>query len=407
MDPSVDTYHREQFEAVSKVEILDDFTLRITYSKIFAPAFSSWSIPIIPRHVYKNKNLNTTPYNNQPIGTGPFRFVQWSPQSQIVFEANDAYYNGRPYLDMIISKVMPDASMSFVSLLRGDVDSMPLIPDQYVKQASNEKFTSQYTVIRKPSRSVCAMMLNMNDEILSDLRVRKALTHGLDREQILREVLHGFGSTITGPHPPNYWSYNNDLKPYEYSPEKAGELLDQAGWTMGDSGYREKQGKELKFECLFEASSKLGMLTSAILTDCWKKIGVKTKITFIEWGVICSLADKRDFRIMFMGVGHSYDPDYYNGWHSSMIYDPKRTGTGSNHCAFSHPEVDELLEKGRSTLDISERKACYQRIHEILYQQCPKIWLFNYDHITAVSKRFRNTDQRLEHWCVPLELRKY
>ncbi|HDD52543.1 MAG TPA: peptide-binding protein, partial [Thermosulfidibacter takaii] len=136
-DPRVATPYSGDYLEVERAEVVDDYTFRVYYKRPFAPALSSWTMGIIPEHLLKGEDLNTTRYNRHPVGTGPYKLVEWITGQKLVLEANPGYFEGRPCIDRIIYRIIPDPSTMFMELKAGNLDYMGLTPFQYKRQTNS------------------------------------------------------------------------------------------------------------------------------------------------------------------------------------------------------------------------------------------------------------------------------
>ncbi len=412
IDPKTPTAYKEDFLQVKKAEVLDKYTFRVTYKKPFAPALSSWgNLPILPEHLLKGKDITKVDFGRNPIGMGPFIFEKWEPGQRIVLKANPEYFEGRPYIDYYIYRIIPDQATMFMELRAGGVDLMGLTPIQYRRQTSTEFFKKNFQKFRYPVFAYTYLGFNLKHPFFKDIRVRKAIAYAIDKKEIIDVVLFGLGSVATGPYVPNTWPYNPNVKRYEYNPAKARQLLQEAGWrdTDGD-GWLDKDGKRFEFTIITNMGNSLRERTATIIQWRLKQIGIKVNIRLIEWSAfINEFIDKRRFEAVILGWSIGFDPDQYDIWHSS------KTGEKEfNFISYKNPEVDRLLEEGRRTFDIEKRKKAYFRIQEILAEEVPYVFLYVPDALPIVHKRFKGIrptpigiSYNLHKWYVPRSLQRH
>ncbi|NOX21160.1 MAG: peptide-binding protein [Nitrospirae bacterium] len=412
IDPKTPTAYKEDFLQVKKAEVLDKYTFRVTYKKPFAPALSSWgNLPILPEHLLIGKDITKVDFGRNPIGMGPFIFEKWEPGQRIVLKANPEYFEGRPYIDYYIYRIIPDQATMFMELRAGGVDLMGLTPIQYRRQTSTEFFKKNFQKFRYPVFAYTYLGFNLKHPFFKDIRVRKAIAYAIDKKEIIDVVLFGLGSVATGPYVPNTWPYNPNVKRYEYNPAKARQLLQEAGWrdTDGD-GWLDKDGKRFEFTIITNMGNSLRERTATIIQWRLKQIGIKVNIRLIEWSAfINEFIDKRRFEAVILGWSIGFDPDQYDIWHSS------KTGEKEfNFISYKNPEVDRLLEEGRRTFDIEKRKKAYFRIQEILAEEVPYVFLYVPDALPIVHKRFKGIrptpigiSYNLHKWYVPRSLQRH
>ncbi len=385
IDPMVKTPYSGDFEKIKTMEIVDDYTIRITYQEPFSPALASWGMNIMPKHLLETEDLNSTSFSRRPVGTGPYKFTEWKTQELIVLDANHEYFEGRPYIDRYIFRVIPDPATMFLELQNSGVDYMGLTSLQFVRQTASAFFKKYYQKFRYQGFSFTYLGYNLNDPKFGDVRVRQAINYAVDKKEIIDGVLLGVGIECTGPFAPRSWAYNNQVEPVEYSFKKAQKLLAEAGWNLNREGWLQKDNKIFEFTIISNQGNEERKRAAEIIQKRLKKIGMKVKIKIIEWSAfINEFINKRKFETVLLGWSLSFDPDIYDIWHSS------KTKEGEfNFVGYKNKEVDALLEKGRRQFDQNKRKEIYNRIHEIIYAEQPYLFLYTPDSLPILSSRFK------------------
>jgi len=412
IDEKTPTAYQEDFLQVKKAEVLDAYTFRVTYEKPFAPALTSWgNLVVLPRHILEGKDITKTDFGRNPIGLGRYKLKKWISGQEVILSSNRDYFEGRPYINGYIYRVIPDPATMFLELKAGGIDMMGLSPIQYTKQTDNEFFRNSFQKFRYPVFSYTYLGFNLKHPWFKDKRVRQAIAHAIDKKEIIDVVLFGLGSPSTGPFVPDTWPYNPHVKKYDFNPEKAKQLLKEAGWedTDGD-GILDKDGNKFEFTIRTNMGNKLREKTATIIQWRLSNIGIKVGIEVIEWSAfINEFIDKRRFEAVMLGWGIGIDPDQYDIWHSSKTREKE-----FNFVSYNNPEVDELLEKGRRTFNIEERKKAYFKIQEILADDLPYIFLYVPDATPIVQARFKGIkpspigiSYNLREWFVPKKLQKH
>jgi peptide/nickel transport system substrate-binding protein len=410
-DPETRTPYSSKYDRVKSFTATDKYTVVVEYDKPFSPALSSWGMGIIPEHIFKDTDVNTNPYNRKPIGTGPYKFVSWKSDDRILLTANDEYYEGKPGINKIVFKIVPDLAVQFMELKKGTIDWMSPSPDQWIDETGKEEFIEEYNRYRYPSFSYAYMGYNLNSELFKDVRVRRAINLAVDKQKIIDAVLQGLGSVANGPYPPTSWAYNPKIKDAGYDLQKAKELLKSAGWVLNkEKGILMKDGKAFSFTLMTNQGNSTRKLTSEIIQAQLKEIGIDVKVRLQEWSsFIHQYIDKRQFDAIVIGWSLSVDPDNYSTWHSSQQKEGQY-----NFVSYTNKEVDRLLEQGRTEFDIKKRKKIYKKIHEILNREQPYLFLYFADSKHVIHNRFKNIKMEkagISHnfikWQVPDELRKY
>ncbi len=380
MDEKTNTVRRSDYELVKKAEIVDPYTFRVTYSQPFSPGLSTWGMGILPKHLLENQDINTTPFNRKPVGTGPFRFREWVTDEKIVVEANQKYFQGRPHLDRIIYRIIPDPSLTEMELLTRGIDYYGVYPFEF-RRMKEVPFLNVYS---QPSLGYTYIGYNLKNPLFQDKRVRQAFTYAINRAEIVQYVLYGLGAVANGPFPPQFWYSNPHVKPFPYDPAKARQLLAEAGWkdTNGD-GILEKDGKPLSFKLITNSGNETRRDVGVLVQRALKEIGIDVKFEFYEWSVFLkNFINVKAFDACILGWSLSPDPDAYQIWHSSQIE------KGFNFVSYRNPEVDRLWEEGRREYDVEKRKQVYWRINELMAEDQPYTFLYVPLGIAALQKKF-------------------
>jgi len=386
IDPKTPTAYAEDFKQVKSLTTPDDHTVVVTYDKPFAPALASWGTNILPAHLLEGQDITKSPLARKPVGTGPYRFKEWVAGQKIVLEYNPDYFEGRPYIDRYIYRIIPDTSTMYMELKAGAVDTMTLTPVQYARQTVSERFTSRFNKYRYPSSGYVYLGYNLRHPLFGDKRIRQAITAAVNKDELIHGVLFGLGQRAVGPIVPGRWAYNPAVKEIGYDPRHAAELLAQAGWTKKNAdGILTKDGKPFQFTILTNQGNQQRLLTAQIVQQRLKQIGIDVRIRVVEWATFLKeFVDKGNFEVILLGWNTSQDPDMYDVWHSS------KTNPGElNFIGYKNPEVDRLLVEGRGTFDLEKRKRAYFRIQEILADELPYTFLYVPDSLPTVSARIR------------------
>jgi len=389
IDPKTPTAYAGDFLKVQKAEIIDPHTFRVTYDRPFAPALISWGSAILPRHLLEETDITQSPLTRHPVGTGPYMFKEWVTGQKIVLASNPDYFEGRPCIDGYIMRIIPDMATMFLELRAQGIDQMGLTPLQYTRQTETNLFRKNYRKYRYLSFGYSYLGYNLENPLFADKRVRQAVAYAINKEEIIDGVLLGLGKVATGPFKPGTWPYNPDIKRYSYDPDKAKQLLGEAGWYDSDGdGMLDRDGVPFEFEIITNQGNELRAKCAEIIQERLADIGITVKIRIIEWAAfINEFINKKKFDATILGWNITLDPDLYDVWHST------KTRPGElNFVSFKNDEVDSLLEKGRSTFDQEERKKCYYRIHEILAEEQPYTFLYVPDALPIISARFRGIE---------------
>ncbi|MFA5356932.1 MAG: peptide-binding protein, partial [Candidatus Omnitrophota bacterium] len=411
IDPGVRTPYSGDFERVSSLKVIDKYTVKVTYKEPFAPGLSSWGMPIIPKHLLKDQDLNDTPFSRNPVGTGPYKFKNWKPQEKIELISNREYFEHRPYIDRYMYRIIPDSATIFLELQTLGVDFTGLSPLEYTRQTDTPFFKKHYQKFRLPSFGYTYLGYNLNNPKFMDKRVRQALNYAVDKDEIINIVLLGLGRKSTGPFMPDSWGYNSKVIPFSFDPVKAKALLKETGWTdTNGDGWLDKGGEDFEFTIITNQGNDERAKVAQIIQRRLKDIGIKVRIKIVEWSVfLTEYIEKKSFEAILLGWSLGRDPDNYDIWHSS------KTKPGEfNFVGYKNEEVDKLLVEARRTFDQKEREERYHRIHEMLYDEQPYMFLYIADSLAIVNSRFKGIEPtpigisyNFIDWWVPKNSQKY
>jgi len=374
-------------EKVQSVEVLDPLTLRVTLSEGFCPFLDSLrALGVLPKHLLENTtDLNEDPFNLKPIGTGPFSFVDWVKDDHVTLQANAAYWNGRPAYDRFIFRPLKDRGALLAQLKTGDVDVADIEPLE-VKEIEAQPHLQ---VFKYFAAGVTYLAYNTTRPGLDEVPVRQAMNYAVDRQVIIDQVLLGEGRPMATDVPSDSWAYNPGARQYEFNPNKARQLLDDAGWKPGPDGVRTKNGQQLKYTLWTSAGNKIREAIVTISQQQLLEVGVSVDLQFQDFAAMINRINKLDYDLFVSGFVFGADPDNYDLWHSSRKPDPATGKEGFNRAGFSTPELDQLLQQGRDLpgCDQTKRKEIYARDQDIVADGAPWNFLHQAQTSIAVNKR--------------------
>ena len=376
----------------------------------------SWGTPILPAHLLKSHveagTLREAPQNwTQPVGTGPYRFVEMKSGEKVVLKAFPEYFDGRPHIGRIVFRVIPSQATIFLELKARGLDVAGLTALQYTRQTDYPAFRKAFNKFRHPGNVYTYLGFNLRDPRFADVRVRQAFAHAINKQELIDGVVLGLGQEATGPYKPGTWVHNPNVRRYPYDPDRARALLAQAGWrTRNADGLLVKDGRPFRFEILTNQGNEERRKVAEMIQASLREIGVAVEIRTLEWAAFLKdYVRTRRFEALILGWSIGVDPDQYLIWHSS------KTGPDDlNAISYANPEVDALLERGRSTCVKEERKRVYDRLQEILAEEQPVVFLYFRDALPVVSSRVHGIDpgpdgidHNLPEWFVPAHLQRY
>jgi peptide/nickel transport system substrate-binding protein len=376
LDPAVNSARGRQFALITETRVVDPLTVEFVVASPWAalPVIIAGRWTAAPKHILESVDLATdTTYSTNPVGVGPYKFVEWVASDHVTLEANPDYFLGAPKIPKIVFKVLPDSNVQIVQLRNGEIDAIPFFADASISSVQGQ---SGLVVDQGWGSIWYAVHLNMNRaNLFGDQKVRQALSYAIDRDALIQNLLQGVGQVATGPIIPAIeWAYNPNVKTYPYEPETAKQLLRDAGWAEVDGGW-EKDGTRLAFKLSSFRGNATVEQSTVLVQQYFSDIGVEAEIEILEFGTF--VTEVRDNRT----------PEGYYSFISYMTPEPEPDGNyayfhssnaerGSNFTAYNNPEVDQLLDAGRAESDQAARQATYFRLQEILAEDMTRIFLF-------------------------------
>jgi peptide/nickel transport system substrate-binding protein len=445
---------RVYYQSLVQAELLDDYTIRLVAKE---PYFRNESIlggfDILPRHYYDPEGLldsigvqaldtmsapdsskTSSPlaqqartfadsfnknFSRNPMGSGPYKFHGWKTGQEVVLERDPRYWGigksdiDHPYIDRRVLRVFNNLDAALVALKAGQLDTMGLQPIQHLRQTRGKRFARQFAKHLYFSPGYTYIGWNNAHPIFGDTRVRQAMTYLTNRQQMVKTILFGLGEVVDGPVYLFRPEYDKTLFSHPYDPQKARQLLGEAGWqdTDGD-GILDKviQGHKtpFRFEIKFNSGNDIRKSVALTLQDELKKHGIEAHLRQLDWTIFLDDVRNHKFDAMILGWAMPItEPDGYQVWHSSQA-----ANKGSNVISFKHERVDTILEENRRTFDAQRRIALYREFQQILNHEQPYTFLFIRKAILAVHTRFQNitlypAGPRPLEWWVPKAQQRY
>ncbi len=376
-----------------EVQALDDYTVQFRLSEPFAPFLDYLTFGILPRHIWEpipHEQLVDADPNLTPIGNGPFRFdhflVHEGRVTGVVLKAFEDFYLGRPYLDEFIFRYYDSAPAALDAYRAGEVLGLAEVTPDILEPALAEPNLNFYTA-RLPRLTLILFNLKQNQApFLAEAPVRRALLMGLNRERMIKRVLHGQGLIADSPIFPGTWAYDPQTPRVPYDPEAAARLLDEAGFRRGEDGVRVKDGVPLRFTLSHPNTPQHTALAQEIQSD-WARLGVQVTLQPLPYATLISeRLEPRLYQaaLVDLDFARSPDPDPYVFWHKAEI-----SGEGQNYSGWEHDQASTLLELARITVDMPKRAKLYYNFQKIFAQELPALPLFYPVYTYAVDQQIK------------------
>lgn len=377
LNKDYDGPRKSYFEALESVEKVDDRTVKFNMKKVDAQFHTvGLSFGILPEHILKDvpvSDLGEHDFNTKnPIGSGPFKFVEWKDGEYLKVEAFADYYQGRPHLDSITLKFVPDANAMLTQLQNRDIDFWAGVPPSDIETVKSFQDEIGIKIAEGLALSYSFFAGNLRNDLFKEKEVRQAITHAIDRETIVNEIMEGHGEVAHTPESPLSWAYNEDVPHFDYDPEKAKKMLADTGWKPGSDGILEKDGKKFSFEVKTNQGNKVREDIVVLLQEQLKQVGIEAKPKIVEFSSLIADVDPGvwNFDAIVLGWSLGTDPD------PSGIFHTKEIEAGLNFAGYSNPELDKLMDEQLQEKDQDKRKEMIGEIQTGLAEDQPYTFLY-------------------------------
>lgn len=354
LDEETSSYY-SVYEPIESVEIVDEYTVKFTLKNPYSPILGVLDIGIVPAHLGDNEDFPTN-----PVGTGPYKLENWDKNNKIEFSANEEFWGGEPETPKITYYIIPENNSRIAALEAGDVNLIhsPLTPQDIVRLQGNESLTVERLEIPDFNQ----IKYNVKDEVLSDGKVRKAISHLINRGEISSSIYDGIANPDAPLLAPLTWDSTAIHYP-DYNPEEAARLLAEANWVDSDNdGILDKDGKKLSIVIKTHSEDSNRIQIAEYLQNEFTNAGIETEINTAEFPTFYADVLNHDFQLALFGSIISNDPDRA----LALQY---HTDGSRNDGQYSNPKVDELISNARETLDAEERMKSYQEAAQILVDE--------------------------------------
>jgi len=371
--PKVVTPYTSTFRMVESVKALDRFTVEVIYKKPYFKALETWMMQIVPKHILEHdENIMGSSFNKNPIGTGPYRLTKLEFSKNIELSAYDDYFEHKPYIDTISFHVIADPTTRFLMLRSEQIDIGSLEPMQLERQV-DEKFFAHYGRIEQISHSYTYLGFNLRHQKFQDERVRKALSLGIDRQELVDILFLGHGQVCTGPFLPGGVSFNDEVKAPKPDLVQAKRLLEEAGYD---------ENNPFEFEIATSNSSEVRPYAAQIIQHQLARIGVKVTLRVMEWQAFLNMVVfPRKFDTVLLGWSLSLSPDPYLLWHS----DNDKPGA-FNFIGYKNDKVDKLIKQAEGMVERKKLARVQQKIFKEIVDDNAYLFLYIPNSINAVNK---------------------
>jgi len=366
---------------VQSVEVVDEYTVKFILKDRFAPFLNHLAMhpaamasPAAIQKYGRDFSIN-------PVGTGPFKFVSWTPGVEVVLEKNPDYWRGDVTIDRVIYRPIIEDQSRLTELEAGSINFMVNVPPDDLERLRQDP---RFTLVEQPGMHTWWVAFNHTRPPFDDVRVRQAMNYAVNKQAIIDNILQGTGVLAVNPLPPVVWSYTDDVQRYDYDPEKAKQLLTEAGYPDG-------------FSCVFwlpESGSGMQQpvtMGTAIQADL-SAVGIDCEIQTFEWGTYLEKVivppEEAEFDLMEMSwIGDNGDPDNHL---YILLSGEQWPPNGYNMGFYQNDEVDALLAEARVTLDRAKRTELYQEAQKLIAEDPPWIMVDHETQIVVMDAKIKN-----------------
>ncbi|HEY4642582.1 MAG TPA: ABC transporter substrate-binding protein [Thermoanaerobaculia bacterium] len=363
--PAFPSPKRSGYAAIASFEAPDDHTLIIKLNEPNAGIFDNFPFLAVPQGADANV------YARKPILAGAYQVTDFKVDERVTLKAFDGWIGGKPKIPNVVVRIIPDATTRVLELRRGSINfEMNSVPYDQVEPF---KKNPDFKVVTSHGGAYQYICFNLKDPILAKKEVRQAIAHAIDRNRIVRDLLHGYGAVTETMFPPGHWARAENLPSFDYDPAKARQMLDAAGYKQN--------GANPRFTLVFKTSTDEEIKQQAeMIQQMLKDVGINVQIQTSEFGTFMDDVKNGRFQLFSLRRNGISDPDfYYTIFHSKSL-----APNGQNRGYYINPKVDQLIEQGRSTFDRAKRKATYDELQQILADDLPYISLYHRDNVAIM-----------------------
>ena len=389
--PKSSVGNMELYRSIYKIDVKDEKTFTFHFDKLTFDYNSINDFILIPAHideanfsnpeVYKNRTAFDTDTLNKGLYFGPYKITEVAPGSHVVLDRNPTWYGKSPAFNRIVVRAIGNTAAMEANLVSGGLDmiagELGLSIDQAISFEKRHK--QKYNVIYQPGLVYEHIDLNLENPLLQDIRIRKALIYAIDRKAISESLFGGRQPVAHSSVNPLDWVFAEDVPKYAYDPEKTAALLDEAGWSTKNRGVRTNaKGQELTFEIMTTAGNRTRELVQQILQSQWKAVGFDIKIKNEPARVFFgrTMTERRYSGLGMYAWMSSPENVPRTTLHSEHIPTKANNFAGQNYTSFKNAEIDELLETIETQLDKSKRKELWRRLQHIYANELPVLPLY-------------------------------
>ena len=382
MNPDNGSENAPNYEDVEEITVIDDHTIAFRLSAPNVAFLDYMTMAVLPEHLLAGEDMQESEFFRNPVGTGPYMLAQWDEAQAIILKRNPDYFKGAANIETIVFKIVPDDNAQAMQMRSGELDMALLTP----KDTENFLNDEEYAVYRMQTSDYRGILFNFWNEYWTENRdIIPAICYAIDREAIVNAVILGHGISAYGPLQRNIYN-NENVEHYDYNPEKAKEILENAGCTMGKNGFYERGGEEIGFIISVGAGDQVRVDIAQAAAQLIRSVGINCTVEVperVDWGGQMAY---------LIGWGSPFDADD----HTYKVFG---TDKGANYSGYSNEKVDQYLTEARRSDDPEVRKEAYARFQEELAKDPAYAFIcyIDADYVAASSLKGIDPDTVMGH----------
>ena len=401
-DTLVNSRFRPNLDAIDSVTVRDSLTPVFHFARRYPEQLydATYHMKVLPKHLLDTippARLASSAFGRAPVGSGPFRFVRWEAGSTIEVAADTAYFLGRPRLDRVIWRIVPDLGAAVSALVSGEGDAIEVIPPPELR--ARVRAARDLRLVPYPPNAVAYIAFNLRARggrgphpLFADRDVRRALAMAIDRAAVVRSLFGADGEVPVGATARAQWIWSDSIRQVPYDPDAARHLLERRGWRLGPDGVRTKGGVPLRFDLILSATSRTRADAAVLIQAQLKAVGVAMGIQPLEYNVFEQRSVRKDFDASFQARTLDASP-------SSVLQLFGSADAGqSNYGSYASPVFDSLARRAIGAPTRAAARALWREALGVLNEDAAAVFVFSPPFAAAINRRFEGVRIRPDEW---------
>jgi len=401
-DTLVNSRFRPNLDAIDSVTARDSLTAVFHFARWYPEQLydATYHMKVLPKHLLDTippARLASSAFGRAPVGSGPFRFVRWEAGSTIEVAADTAYFLGRPRLDRVIWRIVPDLGAAVSALVSGEGDAIEVIPPPELR--ARVRAARDLRLVPYPPNAVAYIAFNLRARggrgphpLFADRDVRRALAMAIDRAAVVRSLFGADGEVPVGATARAQWIWSDSIRQVPYDPDAARHLLERRGWRLGPDGVRTKGGVPLRFDLILSATSRARADAAVLIQAQLKAVGVAMGIQPLEYNVFEQRSVRKDFDASFQARTLDASP-------SSVLQLFGSADAGqSNYGSYASPVFDSLARRAIGAPTRAAARALWREALGVLNEDAAAVFVFSPPFAAAINRRFEGVRIRPDEW---------